>query len=251
MIFYFSGTGNSEGIAKMLAERLGDQAVSIIDRNPADYCLTEADSLGFVFPIYGYVAPAVMLRFAAGIRANGAYTYAVPTFSNCAGCTLEHFSQTIPLDGGFGIKMPDNMPVFDKIVETRETAIVKLKAAAVRFEEVVDKIRNKEHGFDILKGENAEENTRVMGLSFLEKPRHQTTEYHIHEDRCVGCGLCAEVCPARAIEMTPEGQPRWVKKDCYICMACLNHCPTEAIEYGPYSEGKYRYLFKGFDLSNY
>ena len=70
-----------------------------------------------------------MWKFAEKIDPGEAYTFAVPTFSNVAGKTLEHFSKRLYLKGGFGIKMPDNMPVFDKIVETRESAKVKLEDA--------------------------------------------------------------------------------------------------------------------------
>lgn len=251
MIFYFSGTGNSEGIACMLARRLGDQAADIVGRDPAGYTFSPEDRVGFVFPVYAYAAPAIMLRFASKVNAGGAYTFAVPTFSNAAGCTLEHFSQTAcRLDGGFGIKMPDNMPVFDKIVETRETAIGKLRAAIPRFEAVAEKVRNRETGFDIHYGPTPERFTWEGGVRFLEAPYFKTTSYHIREDRCVGCGLCEQLCPAEVIRMEGE-RPVWTREDCCICMACLNHCPTEAIEYGPYSEGKYRYFFRGFDLSRY
>ena len=251
MIFYFSGTGNSEGIAQLLAKRLRDRAVDIVGKTPASYVFSPEDRVGFVFPVYAYAAPKVMLAFAAGISPGGAYTFAAPTYSNAAGCTLEHFSQTAcRLDGGFGIKMPDNMPVFDKIVETRETAIEKLRAAASRFEAVVEQVRNRKSGFDIYYGPTPERLTWESGVRFLEEPSFQTTLYHVRKDRCVGCGLCEQLCPAGVIRM--EGDtPVWTRENCYICMACLNRCPAGAIEYGPYSEGKYRYFFRGFDLSRY
>lgn len=251
MIFYFSGTGNSEGIAQLLAKDLSDQAVNIIGTDPETYNFLETDSIGFVFPVYGYVAPAVVLSFAARIRSGKAYTYAVPTFSNCAGCTLEHFSEILHLDGGFGIKMPDNMPVFNKIVETRETAIEKLRAAKDRYNVVLEKIIAKEKEFDIWRGDHAEHNTWQRGVQYLMESPFKTTSYHITEEKCIGCGLCAEICPASAIGMTEENRPIWNKPECYMCMACLNHCPTEAIEYGAYSEGQYRYRFRGFDLNAY
>lgn len=251
MIFYFSGTGNSEGIARLLAQRLDDRAVNIIGSNPESHSFTAEDRVGFVFPVYGYVAPKVMLEFASRIRPEGAYTFAVPTFSNAAGCTLEHFSQTAcPLDGGFGIKMPDNMPVFNKIVETRETAIEKLRAAIPRFEEVVQKVADRTKGFDIHYGPTPELFTWEKGVGYLKDCPFKATAYHVQEDLCVSCEICQQVCPAGVIHME-NGRPVWIQEECYVCMACLNHCPTEAVQYGPYSEGKYRYLFQGFDLSRY
>ena len=43
MIFYFSGTGNSEGIAQLLAKRLGDRAVDIVGKTPASYVFSPED----------------------------------------------------------------------------------------------------------------------------------------------------------------------------------------------------------------
>lgn len=251
MIFYFSGTGNSEGIAREMAHRLNDQAVNIINADPQTYSFAEEDIVGFVFPVYAYVAPEVMLKFASWINPNGAYTFAVPTFSNAAGCTLEHFSQTAcHLDGGFGIKMPDNMPVFNKIVETRESAVEKLRAAIPRLEEVIEKVSHQKKGFDIYYGPEPETMTWKKGVFYLKDPIYKTTPFHVQEAFCVGCGVCEQVCPSKSIRME-NNSPVWLRETCYMCMACLNHCPTEALQYGNYSEGKYRYLFKGFDLTQY
>lgn len=251
MIFYFSGTGNSSGIARMLAERLGDVAVSIIDTDPSEFKFSSEDRVGFVFPIYAYVAPKVMLEFASRIVTNGAYTFAVPTFSNAVGFGLEHFSQNAcHLDAGYSILMPDNMPVFDKVVETRESAIKKLKLAIPRFESIYEKVRDKICEFDIHYGPTPEKVTYEIGVKFLEKTRFTTTAYHVKNELCIGCGLCSGKCPVKVIKMV-DNRPVWTKETCYVCMACLNHCPTQALQYGQFSEGKYRYVFKGFDLSKY
>ena len=59
------------------------------------------------------------------------------------------------------------------------------------------------------------------------------------DERCTGCGLCAKLCPTRAITLR-GGRPVW-EDDCTHCMACIAHCPAEAIEYGRKSLGKPRY----------
>ena len=55
-----------------------------------------------------------------------------------------------------------------------------------------------------------------------------------HKDDCIGCGACAEVCPADAIDVTDEvagAQP--VRKlvqhldTCIQCGQCERYCPTE------------------------
>ena len=50
----------------------------------------------------------------------------------------------------------------------------------------------------------------------------------IDEDKCVGCGLCVDVCPVEAI--TLEGDKAKVDEDkCTECGQCVEECPNEAI----------------------
>lgn len=51
--------------------------------------------------------------------------------------------------------------------------------------------------------------------------------YQIQADKCVGCGLCKENCPADAIT---EGTPYVIDPDkCLSCGVCASSCPNEAI----------------------
>jgi hydrogenase-4 component H len=55
-----------------------------------------------------------------------------------------------------------------------------------------------------------------------------------HEDDCIGCGACAEVCPANCIDMTDDGEAdppmrRFVHHldACIQCGQCERYCTTE------------------------
>ena len=62
-------------------------------------------------------------------------------------------------------------------------------------------------------------------------PMSATSRFAV-TDSCVGCGLCARRCPARAIEMR-DGRPAWTRGHCALCLGCLHRCPKASIEYGP------------------
>jgi len=52
----------------------------------------------------------------------------------------------------------------------------------------------------------------------------------IHSDKCIGCGLCVNVCPHTVISMK-EGLAFLESKDrCIECGACGKNCSVEAID---------------------
>lgn len=51
-----------------------------------------------------------------------------------------------------------------------------------------------------------------------------------HQDDCVGCGACVQVCPAKAIEMRDEGGKRILTVHwdlCIFCGQCQANCLTQ------------------------
>jgi len=51
---------------------------------------------------------------------------------------------------------------------------------------------------------------------------------NISKNKCVGCGLCVNVCPQSAIVIS-GGIANIEKNKCVECQACLRECPQEAI----------------------
>ena len=51
-----------------------------------------------------------------------------------------------------------------------------------------------------------------------------------HEDRCISCGVCIEICPQKATTQTAEGVISDPSK-CDLCRTCEDYCPPEAVEF--------------------
>ena len=71
MIFYFSGCGNSRHVAETLAAQMNDEMIFIPEAARAghyNYSLSEGEPLGFVFPIYSWAPPRLVLDFLKQLR---------------------------------------------------------------------------------------------------------------------------------------------------------------------------------------
>jgi ferredoxin len=55
----------------------------------------------------------------------------------------------------------------------------------------------------------------------------------LDEQKCIGCGLCTEVCPHAVFEIQ-EKKARIVDFNaCMECGACVSNCPADAISVSP------------------
>ncbi len=61
---------------------------------------------------------------------------------------------------------------------------------------------------------------------------------HVNQDICIGCGLCASLCPYQAIQMVKVDKKRkaeTIVASCKACGICASHCPTFAISMGGFT----------------
>lgn len=237
MIFYFSGTGNSEWAASKVAERLNERTFDIAQKGDIPDVGGEK-LIGFVFPVYAWGAPEPMIGFAKKLKKTDAFTFGICTCGEEAGETMKKFSRIYPLDSAYSIVMPNNY-LLGSDLEEREVVLRKIKDAERELAEISEEIGCMKKTYRVTEGKFAKLKSGIVNKSFNKFAR-SATPFHAEAEKCNGCGLCAAKCPSSAIQMS-DGRPVW-KGNCYQCLRCINSCPQTAIQYGKKTEGRRRYV---------
>lgn len=244
MILYFTGTGNSEFVAKRISERTGDEAVDLFEKiRDKDYSRIKSERpFVFVVPTYGWQIPHIVRDWIGHTGFGGCRkAYFVMTCGGDNGNAGAHIEKLCAKKGFsymgcVSVVMPENYiamfhaPEKEEAVQIIQKAMPEIDAAA---EAVIagQKLPEKKcTAADSLK-------SSLVNAVFYPVFVHSRKFYAT--DNCVGCGACEKVCPLSNVKLT-DGKPVW-GDNCTHCMACICRCPKEAVEYGKKTEGKPRY----------
>jgi len=252
MIFYFSGCGNSKHVAETIAAGLNDTLTFIPEaarEGRYDYTLAEGERLGFVFPIYSWAPPRLVLDFVKKLqlKAKPDYLYFACTCGDNCGLTEKVFRKAVEekgwsLSACFSVQMPETyigMAGFK--LDTPENAKLKIDKADDLLKRNITRLINKEHFSEMVVGSLAWLKTYLVNPGF-NRSATDDSKYHVTE-ACIHCGKCVEACPLKNITLE-EGRPKW-HGHCTMCMGCYHHCPVNAIQYGKATVGKGQYYFGG------
>jgi len=249
-LYYFSGTGNSLVVARDIAAGLDDAQVvricaqalrnigiepgqSAIDDQtsqagpPYSHAPTEPDNVGIVAPVYHTGLPTVVSDFLGTVPIDpGSYVFAVATYGDGPGVFFNDTAailrrRQIRLAAGFGIQMPHNVHASTPAIQAQLLEAEKQQAA-----EIARTVAARRSQPLPLANPFA---APLLKLTRKVAARPGVdSHFTVDDNACIGCDICAYVCPADNITMV-DGRPRWAIDGCQECLACLQWCPRDAI----------------------
>jgi ferredoxin/flavodoxin len=247
-IFYFSGTGNTEIVAHLLAEAFRKKNL-MVDLTPVEDILKggvpleidSCDLVGMGYVVHAFNAPKIFFEFLDRIPPGKANVF---LFKSSGDPFLEGGATTMVRDAltekGYHVfyeelvVMPANCVVRyeDGLVKQLYNAAVS-KTARMAEEIVSGKVKLQKNGFF----------SRIVTVLFstLEGMGAPLFGKHLKVlERCDLCGHCVEICPTDNIYQEDAGITFALK--CVMCLRCIYDCPQKAITPG---------VFKFFVLEDY
>jgi len=245
MIVYFSGTGNSEFVARRVAKIVGDELISlnaaIKSGIPGNF--HSEKPWVFVCPVYAWRMPRIVEDFIEKSTFTGSReAYVLMTCGESAGSAGDRAKILLESKGltflGFSaLKMPENYIALFSAPDPEACREI-IEKAKPDMDRLATQIKNRSP----LQTKTGGVLTRLLGAMInplfyrfiiSAKGFHAT-------DACTSCRACVDLCPLNNIELR-DGKPVW-GDHCTHCMACICRCPTEAIQYKKRCEKKRRYF---------
>jgi NAD-dependent dihydropyrimidine dehydrogenase PreA subunit len=242
LTLYFSGTGNTEYLAREFSARMDGECLSVEEGADFDGLIKGHDTVCFCYPIYGSRPPFIMREFVLRhLEAlEGKKLIILVTQMMFSGDGARAFADLLP-DGHAEIiyaehfNMPNNVCNFIVCGLTvfREPSEKKLRKIFSRVETKVEKAcRDIKAGIVIKRGFNGFSRAlgKVQGIPWIGsmEPKARRS-VKIDDKLCTKCGLCTKICPMKN------------QNNCTVCYRCVNRCPQRAITVFIHKKPRWQY----------
>ena len=239
MILYFSGTGNSLAVARQLAEQLNEPLMPLI--NAAGMDLTNEKRVGLVFPTYDFNLPPAVRKLISQLTISPkSYVFTIVTCGSQAGNCIWELRRTLRGKGvelaySHKVSVPDNSAL--AFGRNPNKQMKKFERVPARMEQIISELQAGSRTlhyswFSLL--------SWLLGRPAVERGMVHVLGPKVNADKCIGCGICSQVCPMNNITLTsnsaavqpPTGEAGPIASfgdNCTVCFACVHACPQQAL----------------------
>jgi ferredoxin/flavodoxin len=242
-ILWFSQTGNTERVGKLMAKTLKRMGISVSCADIRNFERSKASTHDMIVigsPVFYYNAPEFVINWIhdmpmlTGIPVASYVTFGGPEGNqhNAACSILQSLTQKegVPI----GIRSFMNMASYPLSWSEDGADINVWHHRHLPNKETYKKVREYTRHLVLVAGLGKSiEYTKKLTLR--EMITHMAPiwwtkklidNHHLSKDECIECGTCEKKCPANAInlsEFTIDTQ------SCVLCFGCINNCPAQAI----------------------
>lgn len=248
-VYYFSGTGNTQLVAKKIVETFRNRGFSarLFSMEKTDnVTIDDDDIIGIGFPVAVFFTFPIVFRFLDRMgpgKGNGAFVF--DTMGGTSMCGIMGRMKNILREKGFTplackeFRMPLNLFFHYPDRKCLERIKNSLESAEKFVDELIDgKARWK----------------RIPLLSdlvpYLSSALYNLSQYRWHQKylkmkidhaKCNSCGICVAKCPVHNIELQEKIK---IGDRCQYCFRCAGICPRGAI-HGIASPRTLHYMARG------
>lgn len=233
-MYYFSGTGNTLRIAKIMKAAFEKKGyVTTLDKMPLSGTILLEDDchLGILVPVAIQSTFPIVWDFIDRLPAGkNRQVFLADTMESFSGGIVGPMKKILESKGyqciaAYEFKMSTSMQTSEKKVAIGQE---KDKKALVEAEEYVDAIVDERAKWARIPVLSDAMRAISKGQGIWEKTGERL---QIEHDQCTQCGMCEKCCPMNAIQLV-NGQMSINYKQCISCMRCANYCPQKAFTLG-------------------
>lgn len=251
LIYFFSGTGNTEKISELYSSALAERGHDVTIRAlplPDMGAVADADEfdmIGIGYPIHAFNAPKMILKLCKALpkrkKKDGKDKKRVFVFKSSGEPVRISDVSSLKMRAilrrrGYDVtnEYQHIMP-YNVIFRHGDGAAYKMWQTATRL--VPANVK------ELLDGKTALPKKMLMGGALAWIMRCEHWGAHINgklyrtNKSCVSCSKCVKLCPVHNIRINKKGKLKFGGK-CIMCVRCAMYCPKNAIELGLFKSWK-------------
>ncbi|MEE8886566.1 MAG: EFR1 family ferrodoxin [Eubacteriales bacterium] len=224
-ILYFTASGNCLAVAK----RFEAEYLSIPQMIKRNEYKVEDDAVGIVYPIYAGSIPGIVRRYLKHCVIRTDYLFVIATYGNAAGGSLGEMKNLLAANGNqpdymTTLLMVDNyLPAFEMKDQVSKLEKKRTEENLRHIVHEVARRKKKDTAFPAPAAVISSGIGAAIRGAWKIAPRMYTVS-----DDCIGCGICARVCPVSNVSQKEKEKPVF-GNHCESCFACVHNCPKKAI----------------------